>query len=66
MFLKRKKMLADTMTQFINKKYIMEENLVRIESNVSTKGMVSLLEYVKNAQKEIRMYHQIFFNLNLC
>ncbi len=56
MFLKREKMFTDTMTEYINKKYIMEENLVRIETNSNTKGMISLLDYVKHAQKEIRMY----------
>jgi len=43
------------MKQYIDKKYICEENLLKIESSSSDKEIVSLLQYVKAAHDELKM-----------
>ena len=53
--LKRQKMFEETMKQYIDKKYICEENLLKIESSSSDKEIVSLLQYVKAAHDELKM-----------
>jgi len=43
------------MKQFIDKKYICEENLLKIDSSSSDKEIVSLLQFVKAAHDGLRM-----------
>ncbi len=54
-YLKRQKMFEETMTQYIDKKYICENNLIKIETSSSDKEIVSLLQFVKTAHDELRM-----------
>ena len=53
--LKRQRMYEETMKQFIDKKYICEENLLKIDSSSSDKEIVSLLQFVKAAHDGLRM-----------
>lgn len=54
-YLKRQRMYEETMKQFIDKKYICEENLLKIDSSSSDKEIVSLLQFVKAAHDGLRM-----------
>ena len=49
-------MFEETIQQYSDKKYICEENLIKIEASSSNKDIVSLLQFVKNAQDELRVY----------
>jgi len=61
--LKRQKMFEETMKQYIDKKYICEENLLKIESSSSDKEIVSLLQYVKAAHDELKINPDEMFNI---
>jgi len=62
-YLKRQRMYQETMKTFIDKKYICEENLLKIESSSSDKEIVSLLQFVKAAHNELRINPDEMFDI---
>lgn len=63
MYLKRQKMLQETAKQYLDKKYLCEEHLIKIETSSSNKDIVSLLQYVRAAHDELKINPDEMFDI---